>query len=75
MYFIFWTHCCVEGGGIKMEKSEIDAFIEEMKEIGDKWESEDVERVYSNTSLEVALRSRKSELGLYFDIISKVLNR
>ena len=58
-----------------MEKSEIDAYIEEMKEIGDKWEPEDVERVYCDTSLEVALSSRKSELGMFFEIISKVLNR
>ena len=58
-----------------MKKSEIDTFIEEMDEIGDKWEPEDVERVYSDTSLEVAISSRKSELGMFLDIISKVLNR
>ena len=34
-----------------------------------------VERVYCDTSLEVALSSRKSELGMFFEIISKVLNR
>ncbi len=58
-----------------MKKGEINAFIEEMEEIGDKWEPEDVERVYCDTSLEVALSSRKSELGMFFEIISKVLNR
>lgn len=58
-----------------MKKGEINAFIEEMEEIGDRWEPEDVERVYRDTSLEVALSSRKSELGSFFDNIGKILNR
>lgn len=58
-----------------MKKSEINQFIEEMEEIGDVWEPEDVERVYGNDTLKDALDSRKADLGTFFDIIGKVLNR
>lgn len=44
-----------------------------MEEIGDKWELEDVERVYGNCSLEEALSDRKRNIGMLFNIISKVL--
>lgn len=57
-----------------MTRNEIDAFIEEMEEIGDVWEPDDVERVYGDMTLADALDSRKSEMGTFFDIIAKVLN-
>lgn len=57
-----------------MKKKEINEFIEEMEPIGDKWEPEDVERVYKDSTLEEALLSRKSVLGSFFDIIDKVIN-
>lgn len=58
-----------------MNKKEIDIFIEEMKNIGDVWKSEDVKRVYGKLKLEDALSDRKSVLGSFFDIIGKVINR
>lgn len=57
-----------------MTKQEINEFIERMEEIGDKWEVEDVERVYGGCSLEEALCDRKGNLETFFDIIGKVLN-
>lgn len=48
-------------------------FIEQMEEIGDKWEIEDVERVYGNCSLEEALSDRKRNIGMLFNIFSKTL--
>lgn len=48
-------------------------FIEQMEEIGDKWEPEDVERVYGNCSLEEALSDRKRNIGMLFNIISETL--
>lgn len=57
-----------------MKKTEIQEFIEEMESIGDKWDKEDVERVYGDMLLEEALADRKSTLGSFFDSIGKVLN-
>ena len=57
-----------------MKEQDINAFIEEMESIGDVWESEDVERVYGNSTLDKALSDRKSALGSFFDIIGKVIN-
>ncbi len=57
-----------------MTKQEIYTFIEEMKEIGDEWEFEDVERVYGDESLEEALADRKSNISTFFDSIGKILN-
>ena len=58
-----------------MKKKDIDIFIEEMESIGDKWTPEQVEDVYSNSSLEDALADRKSSVGTFFDIINKVINK
>lgn len=58
-----------------MKKSDIDAFIEEMEAIGDKWTPEQVEDVYGNSSLDDALADRKASLGIFFDIIGKVIDR
>ena len=57
-----------------MNKKDIDAFIEEMEEIGDVWTPEEVEDVYGDTSLEDALADRKSAMGTFFDIIDQVIN-
>ena len=57
-----------------MTKSEIEAFIEEMEEIGDIWEPDDVARVYGDMTLAEALDSRKADMGTFFDIIGKVIN-
>lgn len=58
-----------------MKKNDIDAFIEEMEEIGDVWTPEQVEDVYGDSTLEEALADRKSSMGTFFDIIAKVINR
>ena len=58
-----------------MNKQEISIFIEEMEEIGDIWTSEEVERVYGNSTLREALADRKSSLNTFFDIIGKFINR
>ena len=58
-----------------MKKKDINAFIEEMEEIGDEWTPEQVEDVYGNSTLEEALADRKSSIGTFFDIIGKVINR
>ena len=57
-----------------MKKKDIATFIEEMKAIGDEWTSEQVEDVYGSSTLEEALSDRKTSLGMYFDIIGKVIN-
>lgn len=56
-----------------MTEYEKHEFIEQMEEIGDKWEPEDVERVYGNCSLEEALSDRKRNIGMLFNIISETL--
>lgn len=58
-----------------MNKRDIEEFIEQMEEIGDVWQEEDVERVYGEYTLEEALADRKASVGIFGDIINKVLNR
>lgn len=58
-----------------MNKKDIANFIEEMETIGDIWKPEDVKRVYGKQTLDDALMSRKAEIGVFFDIIGKVINR
>lgn len=58
-----------------MKKNDIEAFIEEMEAIGDVWTPEQVEDVYGNSSLDEALSDRKAALGIFFDIIDKVINK
>lgn len=57
-----------------MRKRDIDAFIEEMEEIGDIWTPEQVQDVYGDYTLDKAIKHRKSCLGQFFDIIGKVIN-
>ena len=57
-----------------MTRSEIDIFIEEMEEIGDEWTPEEVENVYGDSTLEEALKDRRTSMGMLFDIIGKVIN-
>ena len=58
-----------------MTKAEINIFIDEMEDIGDDWTPEQVEDVYGNSTLEEALEDRRASLGMYFDIMEKVINR
>lgn len=58
-----------------MKIHEISTFIEEMEAIGDEWTPKQVEDVYGDCSLEEALTDRKASLGVFFDIIGKVINR
>lgn len=58
-----------------MKKKEIAEFIEEMESIGDIWTPEQVEDVYGKYSLTEALADRKNALGIFFDIVGKVINR
>lgn len=57
-----------------MKKTDVDTFIEEMEMIGDEWTPEQVEDVYGDTTLEEALKDRKSNIDTLFGIIGKVLN-
>ena len=57
-----------------MKKREIAIFIEEMEEIGDIWTPEEVKEAYGDSTLGEALADRKAALGIYFDIIEKVIN-
>lgn len=45
-----------------MTKAEIDTFIEHSEEIGDVWDTADVERVYGNRTLEDALDDRMNDM-------------
>jgi len=58
-----------------MKKQDIAEFIEEMEAIGDIWTPEEVENVYSDSTLDEALADRKSSHEFVFDIIGKVINR
>ena len=57
-----------------MNKQDVAEFIEEMEAIGDIWTPEQVEDVYGDSTLDEALADRKSSLGIFFDIIEKVIN-
>ena len=58
-----------------MTKTEIDAYIERMEEIGDVWEPEDVERVYGDRTLKDALEDRMGDMMAFGNIISTIINR
>lgn len=58
-----------------MTKQEILEFIEHMEEIGDQWDEDQVADVFGNTTLEEALKERQSQLGSFFGIIGKAINR
>lgn len=58
-----------------MTKQEIQEFIDRMEEIGDVWSEEQVEDVFGKKSLEEALKERRSQIGSFFDIIGKAINR
>lgn len=58
-----------------MKKKDIEIFIKEMKAIGDDWTPKQVAEVYGDSTLEDALADRKSLVGTFFNIISKVINR
>ena len=61
-----------------MDKRDVEEFIEEMEEMGDVWQELYVylfERVYGEYTLAEALADRKASIGIFGDIISKVLNR
>lgn len=57
-----------------MRKKDIATFIEELESIGDIWTPEEVEDVYGDSTLEEALVDRKTSVGMFFDIIGKVIN-
>lgn len=57
-----------------MKKKDIDAFIEEMESTGDKWTPEQVEEVYGESTLDEALKDRKSSVETFFDIVRKTIN-
>ena len=58
-----------------MTKTEINTFIERMEEIGDVWESEDVERVYGDRTLDDALEDRMGDIMAFGNIMAAVINR
>lgn len=57
-----------------MNKQDVAEFIEEMEAIGDIWTPDQVEDVYGDSTLDEALADRKSSLGIFFDIIGRVIN-
>ncbi len=58
-----------------MKEKDVAVFIAKMKTIGDEWTPEQVEEVYGDSSLDEALADRATSLGMFFDIIEKVINR
>lgn len=75
MIYIIENLMMLVQGGKFMNKNEINQFIEEMEEIGDKWTPEEVESVYGNKKLEDALEDRKGAIGIFCDIVDKVINK
>lgn len=57
-----------------MNKKEKEIFIEEMGKIGDVWTLEEVEDVYSNSTLNEALEDRKNSVNILLDNVSKLIN-
>lgn len=57
-----------------MTKAEIDTFIEHSEEIGDVWDTADVERVYGNRTLEDALDDRMNDMMAFANIIGTIIN-
>lgn len=53
-----------------MNKSEMEIFIEEMSSIGDEWTLEQVEECYGDSTLEDALESRRSLVGMHLGNIA-----
>ncbi len=58
-----------------MTRTEIETFIERMEEIGDVWETEDVERVYGDQTLDDALEDRMGDMMAFGNIMAAVINR
>lgn len=58
-----------------MKAAEIQAFIEEMKSIGDHWTESEVKDVYGDKSLSDALADRKGSIEKLGNIIGTVLNK
>lgn len=58
-----------------MSKSEAEIFIDEMELIGDVWTVEQVMDVYGDVTLEMALKDRKSSVGVFMNIISAVIQK
>ena len=57
-----------------MTKAEINTFIEHSEEIGDVWDTADVERVYGNRTLEDALDDRMNDMMAFANIIGTIIN-
>ena len=58
-----------------MTKFDAEIFIEEMEEIGDVWMVDQVLDVYGDDTLESALEKRKSEVGIFMNIISSIIQK
>lgn len=58
-----------------MTKFDAEIFIEEMEEIGDVWTVDQVLDVYGDDTLESALEKRKSEVGIFMNIISSIIQK
>lgn len=62
-------------GGYAMTKFDAEIFIEKMEEIGDIWTVDQVLDVYGDDTLENSLEKRKSEVGIFMNIISSVIQK
>ena len=58
-----------------MTKFDAEIFIEEMEEIGDVWTVDQVLDVYGDDTLESAFEKRKSEVGIFMNIISSIIQK
>ena len=57
-----------------MTKSEIETFIETMRNIGDEWTPAQVKDVYGDSTLEAALAERQGMVNQLAGNIGKLLN-
>lgn len=56
-----------------MTKSEINNFIETMKQIGDEWTPDQVEEIYGDKTLDEALSSRKKQVSTFLNALGQAI--
>lgn len=56
-----------------MTKSEINIFIETMKQIGDEWTPDQVQEIYGNKTLDEALSSRKKQVSTFLNALGQAI--
>lgn len=56
-----------------MTKSEINIFIETMKQIGDEWTPDQVQEIYGDKTLDEALSSRKKQVSTFLNALGQAI--